>query len=240
MRHATHRKRKPEGRNAMTLATGLMSCTVLGLQHGVDWDHVAAISDVTSVQPSAGEATRCGMLYALGHAATVGILGFTLIALRESVPTPLAAWIQRTVGATLILLGLYVFSALFSGKGPVSRGQAILAIVHGLHRHRADHALRNQRYGPKSSLSLGVLHGIGAETPTQLSMLLIAANLGGLGSGALGLLVFAAAMFISNMALTTVATSVFSISRLKPALFRWVGIVTAVYSLLIGIVLMRN
>ena len=76
----------------MTLTTALMSCSVLGLQHGVDWDHVAAISDVTSVQRSAGEATRCGMLYALGHAATVGILGIAVIGLHQSLPAPFAIW----------------------------------------------------------------------------------------------------------------------------------------------------
>lgn len=223
----------------MTLAAALMSCTVLGLQHGLDWDHVAAISDVTSVQPSAGEATRCGMLYALGHAATVGVLGVAVIALRQSLPEAFATWMQRVVGLTLILLGLYVFSALFSGEGPVSRGQAILAIWGRLHSHKPAHGARSERYGPKSSLSLGVLHGIGAETPTQLSMLLIAANLGSLRSGVLGLLVFATAMFASNMVLTTVTTSVFSISKLKPSLFRGLSVATAGYSLWIGIVLIR-
>ena len=32
----------------MTLFAALASCSLLGLQHGIDWDHVAAISDVTS------------------------------------------------------------------------------------------------------------------------------------------------------------------------------------------------
>ncbi len=68
----------------MTLTTALMSCTALGLQHGVDWDHVAAISDVTSIQPTPREATRCGLLYAVGHAATVATLGLAVIVLRPS------------------------------------------------------------------------------------------------------------------------------------------------------------
>jgi hypothetical protein len=71
-------------------------------------------------------------------------------------------------------------------------------------------------------------------------MLVIAANMGGLRSGALALLVFAAAMFVSNMALTTAATSVFSVSRLRPPVFRWLGALTAAYSLWIGIVLMTT
>ena len=69
------------------------------------------------------------------------------------------------VGATLILLDLYVFGALFSKGGPVSRGQVILAVLSGLHRHKTAYSVQDQRYGPKSSLSLGVLHGFGAVTP---------------------------------------------------------------------------
>ena len=225
----------------MTLATALVSCTALGFQHGIDWDHVAAISDVTSVQPTPREATRCGFLYAVGHAATVGILGLAVMTLRHSLPGILSMWMQRFVGLTLILLGAYVFGALFSGRRPLSRGQAVLAIFEGLHwGHRNEFPEADRRYGRKSSLSLGVLHGIGAETPTQLSMLVIATNLGELQNGVLALMVFAAAMFVSNIALTTAATGVFTISKLRPAIFRWLGILTAGYSLWIGIMLLKG
>jgi high-affinity nickel-transport protein len=224
----------------MTLEAALISCTVLGLQHGVDWDHVAAISDIASTQPSAAEASRCGMLYALGHAATVSLIGIALIGLHQSLPPEFAIWMQRVVGGTLIVFGFYVLATLLSGGAPVSRGQAILRLFGSVHRHETPVPVKGQPCGPKSSLSLGVLHGIGAETPTQLSMLLIASNLGGFRSGVLGLLVFATAMFVANLFLTTVATSVFSISKLKPMLFRWLGVLTAGYSLWIGAVLVRS
>ena len=87
----------------MTLTAALMSCTVLGLQHGIDWDHVAAISDVTSVQSTTRDATLCGFNYAAGHAATVGLLGVAVIALRHSVPGTVSDWLQRFVGVTLVL-----------------------------------------------------------------------------------------------------------------------------------------
>jgi len=221
----------------MTLLAALTSCSLLGLQHGIDWDHVAAISDVTSVQTNAREATRCGLLYALGHAATVGLLGVAVIALKHSLPGSLSGWMQKIVGLTLILLGAYVFGALVSGRGPMGRGQAILEILQRLHWHRKAAPTENRGYGSKSSLSLGVLHGIGAETPTQLSMLVIATNMGGLFSGVVGLLVFAIAMFLSNMALTAAATSLFTVSKVRPVLFRWLGVITAGYSLSIGIFL---
>ena len=79
---------------------------------------------------------------------------------------------------------------------------------------------------------------MGAETPTQLSVLLIAANMGGLTHGVLALSMFAAGMFASNMALTTAATGVFDLSRRSPWIFRWLGGLTSIYSLWIGIGLM--
>jgi hypothetical protein len=61
--------------------------------------------------------------------------------------------------------------------------------------------------------------------------------MGGLFSGVVGLLVFAIAMFLSNMALTAAATSLFTVSKVRPVLFRWLGVITAGYSLSIGIFL---
>jgi high-affinity nickel-transport protein len=149
---------------------------------------------------------------------------------------------QKVVGFTLLILGAYVVSTLFSSRGPVSRGQAILNLIRRLHAHNGKDADRSddRRYGTKSAVSLGVLHGIGAETPTQLSMLAIAMNMGGLRGGILGLVVFALAMFVSNMALTAAATSVFTMSKLRPTLFRWLGALTAGYSLWIGAVLVAS
>jgi len=212
----------------MTLGAALLSCTALGLQHGFDWDHVAAISDLTSVQRTPRQAIRCGLFYAAGHSATVGMLGIAVIMLRQSLPDALSAWMQRFIGLTLVLLGAYVLSVLFSGGQMMSRGHAIAAL---LHRSRE----ADSGYGKKSSLSLGVLHGIGAETPTQLSMLMIAANVGCVQSGLLVLGLFVVAMFASNMVLTTTATGVFAISRPKPALLRLLGACAASYSMWIGI-----
>jgi hypothetical protein len=82
----------------MTLAGALVSCTFLGLQHGIDVDHVAAITDVTSIQRTPLDATRCGLLYAVGHAATVGLLGIGVITLKHSVPPQASMWMERVIG----------------------------------------------------------------------------------------------------------------------------------------------
>ncbi len=58
------------------IGVGLVALGVgLGLRHGIDWDHIAAITDVTSSQPSRLRGFAMGTLYALGHAAVVLTLG---------------------------------------------------------------------------------------------------------------------------------------------------------------------
>src|ERR1700733_8352598 len=53
----------------------LISCAVLGFRHGFDYDHIAAISDITSIQQKASNAMRLGLLYALGHAVMIASAG---------------------------------------------------------------------------------------------------------------------------------------------------------------------
>src|SRR5271163_2536534 len=57
------------------LELALLSAGVLGFRHGFDYDHIAAISDITSVEPSRKRAMRMGLLYVIGHASTVAVLG---------------------------------------------------------------------------------------------------------------------------------------------------------------------
>src|SRR5579862_8478161 len=99
------------------LQLAILSCALLGLRHGFDYDHLAAISDITSVQRTLREGMRLGLLYALGHALTVAILGIAVIFFHLSLPQRMDAVSERVVGATLVVLALYVFIT-FLRRGP--------------------------------------------------------------------------------------------------------------------------
>jgi high-affinity nickel-transport protein len=171
----------------------------------------------------------------------VGLLGIAFITLKHSAPVALAGWMQRLIGLTLLILAGYVLSASLIGVGPMGRGAALANIIDRIRRWmRKEDTPSLREHGPTSSLSLGVLYGIGAETPTQLTVLMLAANLGGVGNGILALATFAMGMFVSNMALITAATSVFMVSRGWPEVARGLAVLTAAYSLWIGIRLMAN
>src|SRR3974390_2787914 len=91
----------------------LLGAAVLGFRHGFDYDHIAAITDISSVQSRARDAMRFGLLYVAGHATTVAVLGTAAVAFRIALPAASDLWAERLVGGTLMLLGLYVFGTYF-------------------------------------------------------------------------------------------------------------------------------
>src|SRR5438105_5054597 len=72
---------------AQASAVGLMSTAlVLGVRHGIDWDHIAAITDITSTASADPRpahrvalvnvrALSLASLYALGHALIIAAVG---------------------------------------------------------------------------------------------------------------------------------------------------------------------
>jgi High-affinity nickel-transport protein len=90
----------------------LISGFLFGLRHGIDWDHIAAIADITGSQDERGRALYLGTLYALGHAAVVVILGVVAILFGDLLPEGIDVVMGRVVGVTLLVLGVYVVVSL--------------------------------------------------------------------------------------------------------------------------------
>ena len=227
-----------------SLQLALLSAVVLGFRHGFDYDHVAAISDITSVQSSPRRSMQLGLLYAVGHAATVAVLGSTMVLFQLSLPHSIDRIAERLVGVTLIILGVYVLSLLFKGEyTPRSRFALLARSARWLqwklrsywHGHDIPKpAAPEGNYNKKSVLLVGVIHGLGAETPSQLLIFLLAANLGGVGKGFLGLGMFLVGLLAMNTLMTASATGLFGFSTRAPEFQYAITALTAVYSLTVG------
>jgi len=226
------------------LQLALLSAAVLGFRHGFDYDHIAAISDITSIQNSARRAMQLGLLYALGHAATVAVLGSAVIFFQLSLPHSIDRVAERLVGLTLVCLGIYVLGSLFRGNYvPRSRFVLLANSLKWLHwkakAHWHNHAIpkpksSNWNYDLKTVFGIGVIHGLGAETPSQLLIFLLAANLGGLAKGFLGLSMFLAGLLVMNTIMTASAAGLFGFSTRTPRIQYAITAMTAIYSLLVG------
>jgi high-affinity nickel permease len=225
----------------------LLSCAFLGFRHGFDYDHIAAITDIAGMQTGISRTMRLSLMYALGHAATVAVLGGIVIGFQLSLPAEMDRWAERLVGVTLILLALYVLNTLIRHRGrqmPRSRASLILGAGSWLHR-RTKRWLPGSKTKPDSvrqpvtsfgCFVIGIIHGLGAETPSQLALFLMASNLGGVERGLAGLGFFLLGLLLMN---TLMAASTAGLFRAGHKRRRWnvffAGL-TAVYSLLIGII----
>jgi high-affinity nickel-transport protein len=90
------------------------------------------------------------------------------------------------------------------------------------------------RYDQSSVVLVGIVHGLGAETPSQLLLFLLAANLGGTSRGFLGLLCFIAGLLVMNTIMTASASGIFARSTHRPRLQMFITSLTAAYSFVLG------
>src|ERR1700681_15567 len=117
-----------------SLPVALLSAAILGFRHGFDYDHIAAISDITSLQTGRWRGMKLGLLYALGHAAMVAVLGSAVIIFQLSLPHGIDRIAERLVGLTLLVLGVYVLASLFSGNpAPRSRFHVMAGALRWIH-----------------------------------------------------------------------------------------------------------
>jgi high-affinity nickel-transport protein len=89
-------------------------------------------------------------------------------------------------------------------------------------------------YGARTSFGVGMIHGIGAETGSQV--LLIAA-VGGASSSGLGvpmLFAFVVGLLLSNFGIVLISSVSFVSSQARERLYVAVGAVAGLFSLIIG------
>ncbi len=231
----------------VNLRLALISAAALGFRHGLDYDHIAAITDISSVQSRPRDAMKFGLLYVAGHAATVAVLGAAAVIFRIALPAASDRWAERLVGITLLLLGLYVLGTFFRpGTHSHAPRTRITLLVNGLlwvywrlsrlfggTRVEAPQIFKDG-YGARSTFVVGVIHGLGAETPTQILLFLMAANLGRTGAGLLGLLMFILGLLVMNTLMCASAAGLFSATLSHPNALRALTLATSVYSIIVG------
>ncbi|MEO7664772.1 MAG: hypothetical protein ABIV26_06560, partial [Candidatus Limnocylindrales bacterium] len=189
-------------------------------------------------------------LYAVGHALVVATLGTLALAFGTVLPDWVDPIMGRVVGLTLVLLGTWVFVSLYQyvrhGRAFRLRSRWMLVFdtvrfswrrfQSRLHGHEHADPIEMSSYGPRTALGVGMIHGIGAETGTQV--LLIAA-IGGASSRGLGmpmLAAFIAGLLISNSLIVVVTATGFIAARARERIYVVIGVIAGAFSLLIGLV----
>jgi high-affinity nickel permease len=227
--------------HAAPILMTLAACATLGFRHGFDYDHIAAIGDISTMQQRPWRAMRLSLMYALGHAAMVIALASAVIGLHLAMPAGLDHWMERAVGLTLVLLALVVLGKLLfdDPKAPTpSRASLLMQAYRWLRRDEERDTQGN--YTSATAFCIGLIHGVGAETPSQLMLFLLAANLGGPSRGALGLAAFLCGLLTMNTLMAASMCGFLGFSLRRPNARRWLTGLTAAYSLAIGLIFLLD
>ncbi len=104
---------------------------------------------------------------------------------------------------------------------------------HHHHKHpEPDDAFMN--YGRGTAFVVGMIHGIGAETPTQIVIFLAAAGAGGKAVGEAVLAAFIVGLLTSNSLITFGSAVGFLKASENWKIYVSIAVITAVFSLVIG------
>jgi hypothetical protein len=120
-------------------------------------------------------------------------------------------------------------------------GATVAAAHHHGHRHvgaMPDDPFMN--YGKPTAFGVGMIHGVGAETPTQVLVFLAAAGAGGATEGLVLLACFLVGLLTSNSLIAAAGTFGFLGASKNWPLYVGVSVVTAVFSLVIGTVFLTG
>ena len=285
----------------------LLTALTLGLRHGVDWDHIAAISDLCGTAEDRRRGLRLSLLYAVGHAAVVLALGGAAIVFGAAIPDALDEWMARIVGLTLVGLGVWVIVGLVrhgrdfrlrsrwmlilngtfaglrrvrgrNGDGPVTleaehehehehgdaqnRGVVVHDHAHGAahvetkvvatvfpgsgdnggsrHSHRHRHKLvlptsADDSYGARTATGIGMLHGVGVESPTQIAVFVASTSIGGGGLGLVLLITWVIGLVVANAMLALLAVFGLLHAERHSAVYRLIALFVGVASMAMGV-----
>lgn len=227
----------------------LSNALVLGFRHGVDWDHLAAIMDIVGSAGNqelsadgrmsfSGRPLNLALLYALGHAFVVVCLGFMALVFAAKLPEWVDPIMERLVGATLVILSCWLVFSLFSAlkSGTVFKMQSrwMLLFAYLQTRLKGAPASAVANYDARSAFGVGMIHGIGAETGSQI---LLIAGLAGLSSHFVGIammLAFVSGLIISNGLLSLICCAGFRTSSALKPLYLASSLLAALFSFLVG------
>lgn len=150
---------------------------LLGMQHSLEADHLAAVTALVSGSKSVKGAAIQGACWGFGHTLTLMALGGTFVLLDGLVPVETARWLEMGVGVMLVVLGVGVLRNLRRKRVHIHRHQHdgvehIHAHTHGPEKHQPQnaHAHEHTRLSGKAML-VGLMHGLAGSAALLILVL---------------------------------------------------------------------
>lgn len=157
----------------MTLLTSVAFGLFLGMEHALDADHVVAVSTIVSESRSVPRSLLIGMVWGIGHAAALLLVGLLVLFFGIALPPWVAFSAEFLVGFVLILLGAQILwkyqkkrvHAHFHRHGDETH-------IH-FHAHEATEAHTHEHRGAhmRKPLFVGAAHGLAGSAAVMLLVL---------------------------------------------------------------------
>ena len=166
---------------------------LLGMQHALEADHIAAVSSIAARRSRVSDIVKHGLTWGLGHTLTLFVFAGIAILLGRAIPDTVAKPIEAAVGIMLIGLGAHVLWRLWRDRVHFHRHGHADGTVH-FHAHsHAGEALPHARaahvheHGFRwRTLLVGLMHGMaGSAALLVLAVTQAASPAAGLGYVAL-------------------------------------------------------
>ncbi len=174
--------------------SGFVLFLVLGLRHGMEPDHIAAIDGMTlrALDQRETHAPWTGTLFALGHGMAIGLiaLGVSLLSTRVQLPESLIAASNWLPVLLLVLLGIWNLRALLA-RGVYRPSSLRMRLMPARLRERTDML---------STVAIGLLFALVIDTLAHVSAWSVFATHrgGGWWAGVLAGLLFSVGMMATS------------------------------------------
>src|ERR1700753_573881 len=140
---------------------------LLGMQHALEADHIAAVSSIAARRSEVGDIVKHGLTWGLGHTLTLFVFAGVAILLGHAIPEKLAEPLETAVGVMLVGLGAHLLWRLWRGRVPVhmDRHDAGPGHLH-VHSHAGENAphasaTHTHEHGFRwRTLLVGLMHGM--------------------------------------------------------------------------------
>ena len=181
---------------------------LLGMQHALEADHIAAVSSIAARRTSVGEIVRHGLTWGLGHTLTLFAFAGAAILLGHAIPERLARPLETAVGVMLVGLGAHVLWRLWRDRVHFHGHRHAEGPAH-LHAHshlseQAPHrdSLHAHGHGFRwRTLLVGLMHGMAGSAAL---VVLAASQAGSPSIGVVYILLFGIGSMLGMGALSTV------------------------------------
>lgn len=180
---------------------------LIGVQHTLEADHVAAVATLASQSPSARRTLGLGAAWGLGHSVPLFVLGAGVLLTDWVLPAGLGRWVDLGVGLMLVALGGELLVRLARRRIHIHAHRHGAGTLHvHAHSHAGDTAPHSAQHEHPHGHALtgravlvGMIHGLAGTGPL---ILLTLETLHSLAWGLVYIAVFALGT-LAGMALLT-------------------------------------